>query len=110
MGSPKPVCKNCRWHLFVGEGYSNWTWMETDSHCLKDLNPGFPVSSLDDVNVKNHYAEKCKEFFFDPIDVEIDPDREDVDRSKVGPERWEKYCSDDPERLRLIYELLDSEV
>lgn len=37
--SESTSCIGCKFLYSRGEGYSNWTWMETYVHCAKDRNP-----------------------------------------------------------------------
>ena len=37
--SESTSCIGCKFLYSRGEGYSNWTWMETYVHCAKDRTP-----------------------------------------------------------------------
>lgn len=41
-------CVGCKYLYSEGQGYSNWTWMDTDIRCAKDKNPNLPAEEGSD--------------------------------------------------------------
>ena len=62
----KRRCYNCRWALRQDTGYSNYTVLETEIHCLKNLSPYFPVNEGYGAESEDHkfmrVAELCNAY------------------------------------------------
>jgi hypothetical protein len=43
-------CWGCKYLYSSGEGYSNFTWLETNVNCAKDRNPNLPAGEPYDWN------------------------------------------------------------
>jgi len=71
-------------------GYSNWTVMETELSCLKDLNEGLPAeesyrweTEMSDVN---SFAEKC-DSFREGESIHVDVEQEEGAMSNYSDDR-----------------------
>lgn len=50
-------CKGCKFLYTKGEGYSNWTWLDTIARCALDKNPSIPKDSFG--NIEDLYKLQC---------------------------------------------------
>lgn len=58
----KRNCVNCAAYWQDGDGYSDWTWMDTYGKCSLNLNNGTPSSNSKEEATWGEFANKCKEY------------------------------------------------
>jgi hypothetical protein len=62
----KVTCDRCVYCWLDGEGYSDYTWMDTSFRCARDLHPDFPAVEPMDWETKGwrvlEHAKECPHF------------------------------------------------
>lgn len=101
-------CTGCAFAFFEDYGYSNYTTLGTNIHCLLALNPRFPCeddySWQYDAKAKDHeinrFAESCQRFKATDAPLKMDCDHEDEEEVlrlvRADPERseaWDAYMN-----------------
>lgn len=82
-----PSCVGCKFLFGNGEGYSNYTWMTTETTCAINANPKLPAeapydwphddpAAAGDDRWKPTANGRCERYAIGPY-ITIDPDRED---------------------------------
>ena len=83
----KKRCFNCRWFAMEDTGYSNYSVQETIVHCLRHLNPAFPMDESyswenENSTSKDHeipkFAETCPSYEFSTDQIHLDVDGDDT--------------------------------
>jgi hypothetical protein len=74
-------CCGCKFLYSEGEGYSNYTWMDTNVCCAKDNNPNLPATkgydwNKEQDNWKCTNNSRCELFSAGPM-IEMDVDGDD---------------------------------
>ncbi|MHB8846475.1 MAG: hypothetical protein ACYC7L_17205 [Nitrospirota bacterium] len=95
----KKRCFNCRYFATQDEGYSNYTVENTVVHCMKKLNPAFPMDESyswndENSNTKDHeivkFAETCSGYVYSDTQIRLDVDGDDtIEDVKADAELYE---------------------
>ena len=71
-------CYGCKFLFGDGDGYSDWTWLDTNVTCALDLNSELPKSECFDMSVEKMLEKlggKCDRYSSGPY-ITISPDGE----------------------------------
>lgn len=90
------VCTDCAFCFGDGEGYSDYTWMDTSVKCVLGLNPQFPIDGYVDhdsqqfkwVWKENRFASDCPSFREPYVDVNEFPTTTPEGNCATGSDRF----------------------
>lgn len=83
-------CFGCKFLYGDGDGYSDWTWLETDVSCALNNNPQLPKSECYDMGIEEMLEKiggRCEQYSPGPY-ITISPDGE----------RDGDFCDEEQER------------